>query len=71
MVRRGQRTEYHPDPFALLVVERGEFEQVDEDGGVEDFDADVAVEEGGDQAGDDTDGVAKGLESVRSGWDAC
>jgi len=45
-------------------------EDVAEDGGVEDLDADVAVQQGGDGAGDEGDGVAQGLEGVGGVGDA-
>lgn len=54
----------HPRDFALLRVERWESERVTQYGGIEDLDADVAVEQGGDDGNDEEDGVAESLEIV-------
>lgn len=53
-----------PEHLAFLAVHGRGGEPFHEDVVVEDFDADVAVEAGGDQGGDDGEDVARGLPVV-------
>jgi hypothetical protein len=46
-------TEADPEVLAEPAVQRGEVEDVTEDGGVEDLDTDVPVEEGRNDTGDE------------------
>ena len=55
-----------PQDFALVGRQRREFEQIHQDVVVQHFDADVAVEPGGDDAADDGDHVSGRLPSVRA-----
>ncbi len=65
------RYEPHPDPFSLGFVQGWKFEDIAHDSGVEDFDSDVAIQQGRDEGGDERNGIAKRLEAVCGVGDTC